>query len=139
MIQTSVYQTLDAKARASGRVQTPAGEQQTFSPAGSGFSHPKLGGFAMARTPNPWFWKQCKAWYVTIDGTRYHLAADKEAAVAGFHQLMAQPQVNERAPATWNACWRPKKVPPSQSIVLLSEPQRRSIHCDLSSSKLSDS
>ena len=46
----------------------------------------------MARTPKPWFWKARNGWYVTIDGTRHLLAAEKNAAVTRFHELMAQPQ-----------------------------------------------
>lgn len=46
----------------------------------------------MARPPKPWLWKRRQAWFVTIDGTRHFLAADKEAALTRFHQLMAEPQ-----------------------------------------------
>jgi len=45
----------------------------------------------MARTPKPWFWKARNGWYVTIDGVRHFLAAEKEPAVTRFHQLMAEP------------------------------------------------
>ncbi len=46
----------------------------------------------MARPPKPWFWKARQAWYVTIDGTRHLLDADRETAQQRFHALMAQPE-----------------------------------------------
>ena len=46
----------------------------------------------MPRSPKPWYWKARKGWYVTIDGTRHHLADKKKAADKRFHQLMAQPR-----------------------------------------------
>ena len=46
----------------------------------------------MARPPKPWFWKRRNAWFVTIDGTRHFLDAEKDAALTRFHQLMAEPQ-----------------------------------------------
>ena len=66
--------------------------QQTFRLAGDGFIHPKLGGFAMARKPKPWFWKARNGWYVTIDGVKHNLGRDKTAAHTRFYQLMAEPQ-----------------------------------------------
>ncbi|MEM8943915.1 MAG: hypothetical protein AAGD11_01940 [Planctomycetota bacterium] len=56
------------------------------------FIRPKLGGFVMPRSPKPWYWKQRKAFYVTIDGKRHCLGKDKDAAFVRFHQLMAEPQ-----------------------------------------------
>ncbi len=39
----------------------------------------------MARTPKPRFWKSRNGWYVTIDGARYFLAVEKNAALTHFH------------------------------------------------------
>ncbi len=44
----------------------------------------------MARIPKIWYRKDRKAWFVTIQGTRHNLGADKKAAVERFHQLMGQ-------------------------------------------------
>lgn len=49
----------------------------------------------MARKPKPWFWKARRAWYVTIDGKRRHLAEDKQSAHDVFHELMATPRKRE--------------------------------------------
>ncbi|MDA0834663.1 MAG: tyrosine-type recombinase/integrase [Planctomycetota bacterium] len=46
----------------------------------------------MARRPKPWYRKDRRAWFVTIDGTRHNLGPDKKAAHELFHQLMSQPQ-----------------------------------------------
>lgn len=45
----------------------------------------------MARIPKIWWRKERKAWFVTIQGTRHNLGADKKAAVERFHQLMGKP------------------------------------------------
>lgn len=46
----------------------------------------------MARTPKPWYRKDRKAWFVTIDGQRHNLGADRKSAFQQFHILMAQPK-----------------------------------------------
>lgn len=46
----------------------------------------------MARRAKPWFWKQRRCWYVTIDGTRHNLGADRKRAWDRFHDLMRQPK-----------------------------------------------
>ena len=45
----------------------------------------------MARTPKPWFRKDRKAWFVTIDGTRFNLGPNKSEAFQEFYKLMAAP------------------------------------------------
>jgi integrase len=57
----------------------------------------KLGGFAMARSPKPWFWKARRAWFVTIGGQRHDLGPTKAAAIVRFHELMADPPKRARA------------------------------------------
>lgn len=44
----------------------------------------------MARPNKIWWWKQKKAWYVTIDGKRHRLSEDKPEAEKLFHKLKAQ-------------------------------------------------
>jgi integrase len=47
----------------------------------------------MARTPEPWYWVDRDAWYVTVDGKRHQLAkgkANKAEARRAFHRLMAE-------------------------------------------------
>jgi hypothetical protein len=44
----------------------------------------------MARIPKIWYRKDRKAWFVTIQGTRHNLGADKKSALERFHQLMGQ-------------------------------------------------
>lgn len=46
----------------------------------------------MARTPKPWYRKDRKAWFVTIDGQRHNLGAEREAAFQQFHEMMARPK-----------------------------------------------
>lgn len=46
----------------------------------------------MARHPKPWYRKDRAAWFVTIDGKRHKLGADKKSAFARFHELMNQPK-----------------------------------------------
>jgi integrase len=45
----------------------------------------------MSRRPKPWYRRERRSWYVTVDGVRHDLGADKPAAFARFHELMAQP------------------------------------------------
>lgn len=52
----------------------------------------------MARQPKPWFWKARNAWFVTIDGQRHNLGADKKLAQEQFFQLMRQPKQGRMAP-----------------------------------------
>ncbi len=49
---------------------------------------------AMARQPHPWFWKARGAWFVTINGQRICLHAEKKAALAAFHRIMAKPDAH---------------------------------------------
>ena len=46
----------------------------------------------MARAPKPWFRKDRKAWFVTIDGKRHNLGPDRKAAFQQFHELMSRPK-----------------------------------------------
>lgn len=46
----------------------------------------------MARRPKPWYWKERKSWYVTINGQRHNLGTEKKEAFEEFHKLMASPQ-----------------------------------------------
>jgi integrase len=48
----------------------------------------------MGRRARPWFWTQRNEWCVTIDGERYLLGPDKDAAETKFHELMADPNRN---------------------------------------------
>lgn len=45
----------------------------------------------MARRPKPWYWKQRKSWYVTINAERHNLGPDKKEAFDEFHRLMTSP------------------------------------------------
>ena len=45
----------------------------------------------MARTPKPWFRKDRKSWFVTIEGTRHNLGPNKKEAFLFYHRLMAAP------------------------------------------------
>lgn len=42
----------------------------------------------MPRDPKPWFRKDRDAWFVTINGRRYNLGPDRDAAHDSFHELM---------------------------------------------------
>ena len=46
----------------------------------------------MARRPKPWYRKDRKAWFVTIDGVRHNLGPDKSQAQRKFHELMLKPE-----------------------------------------------
>lgn len=46
----------------------------------------------MARTPKPWYRKDRKAWFVTIDGQRHNLGPERADAFRLFHELMARPK-----------------------------------------------
>ncbi len=46
----------------------------------------------MARKPKPWYRKDRRSWYVTIDGKRHDLGSTKKAAHETYHQLMAEPR-----------------------------------------------
>jgi integrase/recombinase XerD len=61
-------------------------------------SSPLAGGFFMARRPKPWFRKDRDAWFVTINGTRHNLGADKKTAFDTFYRLMRQPQTTAKVP-----------------------------------------
>lgn len=50
----------------------------------------------MARTPKPWFNKERKAWFVTINGKRHNLGKVKKQATAEFHRLMQQPDEHRK-------------------------------------------
>jgi integrase len=51
----------------------------------------------MARIPKPWWRKDRKSWFVTINGKRYDLGPDREFAWQRFHELMAQSQKRQVA------------------------------------------
>src|SRR5688572_5532314 len=42
----------------------------------------------MPRDPKPWFRKDRDAWFVTINGRRFNLGPDRDAAHDRFHELM---------------------------------------------------
>lgn len=42
----------------------------------------------MPRDPKPWYRKDRDAWFVTINGRRFNLGPDREAAHTRFHELM---------------------------------------------------
>jgi integrase len=42
----------------------------------------------MPRQPKPWYRKDRDAWFVTINGRRFNLGPDKQAAYIRFHELM---------------------------------------------------
>ena len=43
------------------------------------------------RTPKPWYRKDRKSWFVTINGQRYNLGRDRVRAFERFYALMAEP------------------------------------------------
>ncbi|MEI6539410.1 MAG: site-specific integrase, partial [Planctomycetota bacterium] len=49
----------------------------------------------MARSAKPWYRKDRKAWFVTIDGIRHNLGPDKTEAFRQFHALMREPKHKE--------------------------------------------
>ena len=75
-----------------------AGRSELFSPLLVVSKAPFAGEFAMARTPKPWYWKNRKSWFVTIDGERHNLGPDRAAAKDQYHALMLRPAV-KRLPA----------------------------------------
>ncbi len=46
----------------------------------------------MARTSKPWYRKDRKAWFVTIEGERHNLGPDRKLAHQQFHELMRRPE-----------------------------------------------
>ena len=46
----------------------------------------------MARTSKPWYRKDRKAWFVTIEGERHNLGPDRKFAHQQFHELMRRPE-----------------------------------------------
>src|SRR4051794_20255842 len=42
----------------------------------------------MPRDPKPWYRQDRDAWFVTINGRRFNLGRDREAAQIRFHELM---------------------------------------------------
>ena len=46
----------------------------------------------MARNPKPWWRKDRRCWFVTIDGVRHNLGPNREFAFQRFHELMAAPK-----------------------------------------------
>src|SRR3989304_3510022 len=44
----------------------------------------------MARPQKIWYWKARKQWFATINGQRYKLGTDKDAAKIEFYRLMSQ-------------------------------------------------
>lgn len=53
----------------------------------------------MARTPKPWYWQERGSWYVTIQGLRHNLGADRTQAHQAFHSLMSRPAAKPAARA----------------------------------------
>lgn len=49
----------------------------------------------MARSPKPWYRKDRKSWFVTIDGRRHNLGPNRKLAFQSFHEMMARPQKRE--------------------------------------------
>lgn len=45
----------------------------------------------MARQPKPWYRKERKSWFVTINGKRHNLGPDKKEATCSFFKLVAHP------------------------------------------------
>jgi integrase len=52
----------------------------------------------MARTPKPWWRKDRRCWFVTIDGVRHNLGQNRKLAFQRFHELMAAPK-QKRVPS----------------------------------------
>lgn len=52
----------------------------------------------MARAPKPWYRKDRKSWFVTIDGERHNLGPDRAAAKEQFHELMLRPLPRRASP-----------------------------------------
>lgn len=46
----------------------------------------------MSRLPQPWYRKDRKSWFVTIDGHRHNLGPNQKQAFTLFHRLMAAPR-----------------------------------------------
>ena len=46
----------------------------------------------MARTSKPWYRKDRKQWFVTIEGERHNLGPDRKLAHQQFHELMRRPE-----------------------------------------------
>ena len=51
----------------------------------------------MARRPKPWWRKERKAWFVTIDGQQHNLGPNRPKAMQRFHTLMARPKQRRTA------------------------------------------
>ena len=47
----------------------------------------------MARKPKPWYRKQTKTWFVTLNGKQINLGEDKKEAEKLFHKLLSEDQV----------------------------------------------
>lgn len=54
----------------------------------------------MSRPRKPWLRKSNKCWYVEIGGKQVNLGSDKKESHQRFHELMAQPEPNRKAPRT---------------------------------------
>ncbi|MGD9855051.1 MAG: hypothetical protein AB7U20_08895 [Planctomycetaceae bacterium] len=51
----------------------------------------------MARRAKPWYRRDRRSWFVSLDGVRHHLGADKKAAFDRFHAMMTRPVKRRRA------------------------------------------
>lgn len=51
----------------------------------------------MPRQPKPWFRKDRKSWFVTIDGQRHNLGPNKRDAFDRFYEMMRQPKATKVA------------------------------------------
>ncbi len=45
----------------------------------------------MARHAKPWYRRDRRSWWVTVDGVRHNLGPDKKAAFTKFHDMMSRP------------------------------------------------
>jgi hypothetical protein len=46
----------------------------------------------MPRQSKPWFRKDRRAWFVTLDGQRHNLGPDRKRAMRKLHRLAAEPR-----------------------------------------------
>lgn len=51
----------------------------------------------MARRPKPWYRRDRRSWFVSLDGVRHNLGLDKKAVFDRFHAMMTRPVKRRRA------------------------------------------
>lgn len=49
----------------------------------------------MARLPKPWYRKDRKSWFVTIDGQGHNLGPNRKLAFQSFYEMMARRRKRE--------------------------------------------